>query len=48
VSVSVWDLEENANAAAASIREPATWETAGMLAAAPTTTIGQVIDSSVR
>ncbi len=47
-SVSVWDFEENANAAAASIREPATWETAGMLAAAPTTTIGQVIDSSVR
>jgi len=47
-SVSVWDLEENANAAAASIREPATWEMAGMLAAAPTTTIGQVIDSSVR
>jgi len=36
-SVSVWDLEENENAAAASIREPATWETAGMLAAAPTT-----------
>lgn len=47
-SVSVWDFEENANAAAASIREPATWETAGMLAAAPTTTIGEVIDSSVR
>jgi len=47
-SVSVWDLEENANAAAASIREPATWEMAGMLAAAPTTTIGEVIDSSVR
>ena len=46
-SVSVWDSEENANAATASIREPATREMAGMLAAAPTTTIGEVINSAV-
>lgn len=46
-SVSVWDTAEDADAATASIREPATREMAGMLTAPPTTTIGEVIDSSV-